>query len=176
MGNAGLFREFKNYKMAAISCYTFPFSFISACAPVSLWRLAIALEQMLPAGRRPRVGLILYSGLQFFFILFCEFHEVCWIRFSTWESFVNFHICGSPISTSLACLLTVGVRIFVKNIVLEWDRWRLRCHPVPPTLCIILHRGWIWANYPEISWVLRTTTTDCRVSFIDFLFGVSYKF
>ena len=66
MGNAGLFREFKNYKMVAISCYTFPFSFISACAPVSLWRLAIALEQMLQRGRRPRVGLILYSGLQFF--------------------------------------------------------------------------------------------------------------
>ena len=77
MTNVGLFREFKNYKMAAISCYTFIFFFISACAGVLLWRLAIALEQMLPAGdvyvrpvisskppRKPRVGLILYSGLQ----------------------------------------------------------------------------------------------------------------
>ena len=116
MGNAGLFREFKNYKMAALSCYTFPFSFISACAPVSLWRLAIALEQMLPAGEETQGGVDFVQWPTVFFILFCEFHEVCWIRFSTWESFVNFHIWGSPISTSLACLLTVGVRI-------SWKTW-----------------------------------------------------
>ena len=105
--------------MAAISCYTFPFSFISACAPVSRWRLAIALEQMLPAGEETQGGVDFVQWPTVFFILFCEFHEVCWIRFSTWESFVNFHIWGSPISTSLACLLTVGVRIFVENVVLE---------------------------------------------------------
>ena len=115
MGNAGLFREFKNYKMVAISCYTFPFSFISACAPVSLWRLAIAREQMLPAGEETQGGVDFVQWPTVFFILFCEFHKVCWIRLSTWESFVNFHIWGNPISTSLACLLTVGVRIFVEN-------------------------------------------------------------
>ena len=55
------------------------FPVILACARVLLWRLAIALEQMLPAGevyfrpvmsskppRKPRVELIFYSGLQFF--------------------------------------------------------------------------------------------------------------
>ena len=55
------------------------FFVILACARVLLWRLAIALEQMLPAGevyfrpvmsskshRKPRVELTFYSGLQFF--------------------------------------------------------------------------------------------------------------
>ena len=93
MGNVGLFQEFKNYKMVTISCYTFLFFFISACAPVLLWRLAIALEQMLPAGevyfrpvtsrkppRKPRVRLILYSGLQFF-------HSFLWVSRSLLDSF-----------------------------------------------------------------------------------------
>ena len=62
----------QNYKIAATSCYIFLFFFvILACARVLLWRLAIALEQMLPAGevyfrpvmsskshRKPRVELI----------------------------------------------------------------------------------------------------------------------
>jgi len=66
--------------MAATSRYIYIFFFvILACARVLLWWLAIALEQMLPAGevyfrpvmyskppRKPRVELILYSGLQFF--------------------------------------------------------------------------------------------------------------
>ena len=45
-----------------------------------------------------------------------EFGNICWIRFSSWESFIDLHIWGCLFSTSLACLLTV----------------------VPPTLCIIL--------------------------------------
>ena len=105
--------------MAALSCYTFPFSLFQLVHRFRFGDSRLLSNKCYQRGRRPRVGLILYSGLQFFFILFCEFHEVCWIRFSTWESFVNFHIWGSPISTSLACLLTVGVRIFVENVVLE---------------------------------------------------------
>ena len=46
-----------------------------------------------------------------FWILFFEFHKVCWIRFSTWESFIGFHLWGSPISMSLACLLSVALEI-----------------------------------------------------------------
>ena len=46
-----------------------------------------------------------------FWILFFEFHKVCWIRFSTWESFIGFHLWDSPISMSLACLLCVTLEI-----------------------------------------------------------------
>ena len=52
MENAQLFREFLNYKIAGTSCYIFLLVFFVtlACARVLLWWLAIALEQMLPAG------------------------------------------------------------------------------------------------------------------------------
>ena len=77
---------------------------ILACARVLLWPLAIPLEQMLPAGEvyfRPVMSSIVtqkaQGGVDFFlwstvfWILFFEFHKVCWIRFSTWESFIGFH-------------------------------------------------------------------------------------
>ena len=47
--NGKHFREFLNYKMAGTSCYIFlsVFFVILGCAQVLLWRLSIALEQML---------------------------------------------------------------------------------------------------------------------------------
>ena len=56
---------------------------------------------------------------------------------------------------------------FRGNVELEREQWRPRCHLVPPTLCIILYGGWIWANYLENSFEQRATTTNCGVSFID---------
>ena len=40
-----------------------------------------------------------------------EFVKVCWIIFSSWESFIGFYILWYPISTLLACLFPVEVRI-----------------------------------------------------------------
>ena len=66
------------------------FFVILACARVLLWRLAIALEQMLPAGevyfrpvmstnsqRKPRGGVDFLQRSTVFWILFFEFHKVC---------------------------------------------------------------------------------------------------
>ena len=52
-------------------------------------------------------------------ITFFEFVKVCGIRFSIWESFIGFYICCYPISTILACLFSVGVRISWKKVVLN---------------------------------------------------------
>ena len=49
-------------------------------------------------------------------IIFFEFVKVCGIRFSIWESFIGFYICCYPISTILACLFSVGVRISLKKL------------------------------------------------------------
>ena len=49
-------------------------------------------------------------------IIFFEFVQVCGIRFSIWESFIGFYICCYPISTILACLFSVGVRISWKKL------------------------------------------------------------
>ena len=79
----------------------------------------------------------------------------------------GFHLWGSPTSMSLARVyFPLRWRSnFVENVVLEWERWGLRCHLVsPPILCNMLYGGWIWANYHET----RTTTSNSRVSFIDF--------
>ena len=46
-----------------------------------------------------------------FWITSFEFVKVCGIRFSIWESFIGFYICCYPITTILACLFSVGVRI-----------------------------------------------------------------
>ena len=91
------------------------------------------------------------------------FHEVWWIHFANWGSFIGFHICRSPISTSLACLFT----LWSSNLV-ERERWQLRCHLVSPTLCILLYGKWIWTNYPETSreQFIRTTTNNCRIIFL----------
>ena len=49
-------------------------------------------------------------------IISFEFVKVCGIRFSIWESFIGFYICCYPISTILACLFSVGVRISWKKL------------------------------------------------------------
>ena len=49
-------------------------------------------------------------------IIFFEFVKVCGIRFSIWESFIGLYICCYPISTILACLFSVGVRISWKKL------------------------------------------------------------
>ena len=49
-------------------------------------------------------------------IISFEFVKVCGIRFSIWESFIGFYICCYPISTILACLLSVGARISWKKL------------------------------------------------------------
>ena len=70
-------------------------------------------------------------------IIFFEFVQVCGIRFSIWESFIGFYICCYPISTILACLFSVGVRISWKKLC--WMRaCRRKWHLVFPTLYIII--------------------------------------
>ena len=72
-----------------------------------------------------------------FWIISFDFVKVCGIRFSIWESFIGLYIWCYPISTILACLFSVGVRISWKKLC--WMRaWRPRWHLVPPTLCIII--------------------------------------
>ena len=78
-----------------------------------------------------------------------------------------FHICCYPITTILACLFSVGVRISWKKLC--WMRaWRPRWHLVSPTLYIIIVNR---VNLNKLSrnfvGALRTTTTNCRVSFMD---------
>ena len=45
-----------------------------------------------------------------------EFVKICGIHFSIWQSFIGFYICCHPISTILACLFSVGVRISWKKL------------------------------------------------------------
>ena len=52
-------------------------------------------------------------------IISFEFVKVFGIRFSIRESFIGFFISCYPISTILACLFSVGVRIFVEKVVLN---------------------------------------------------------
>ena len=96
-----------------------------------------------------------------------EFVKVCGIRFSIWESFIGFYICCYPISTILACLFSVGVRISWKTLC--WMRaWRRRWHLVSPTLYIIIvYRVNLSKLSRNFVGALRTTTTNCRVSFTD---------
>ena len=51
-----------------------------------------------------------------FWITSFEFVKVCGIRFSIWKSFIGFYICCYPISTIMACLFSVGVRISWKKL------------------------------------------------------------
>ena len=91
-------------------------------------------------------------------IISFEFVKVCGIRFS---------ICCYPISTILACLFSVGVRISWKKLCWK-GAWRRKWHLVSPTLYIIIVYT---VNLNKLSrnfvGALRTTTTNCRVSFID---------
>ena len=102
-----------------------------------------------------------------FWITSFEFVKVCGIRFSIWESFIGFYICCYPISTILACLFSVGVRISWKKLC--WMRaCRRKWHLVSPTLYIIIvYRVNLNKLSRNFVGALRTTTTNCRVSFID---------
>ena len=70
-------------------------------------------------------------------IISFEFVKVCGIRFSIWESFIGFYICCYPISTILACLFSVGVRISWKTLCWK-GAWRRKWHLVSPTLYVII--------------------------------------
>ena len=102
-----------------------------------------------------------------FWITSFEFVKVCGIRFSIWESFIGFYICCYPITTILKCLFSVGVRISWKTLC--WMRaWRRRWHLLSPTLYIIIvYRVNLNKLSRNFVGAIRTTTTNCRVSFID---------
>ena len=102
-----------------------------------------------------------------FWITSFELVKVCRTRFSIWESFIGFYICCYRITTILACLFYVGVRISWKKLC--WMRaWRRRWHLLSPTLYIIIVYT---VNLNKLSrnfvGTIRTTTTNCSVSFID---------
>ena len=101
---------------------------------------------------------------------------VCGIRFSIWESFIGFYNCCYPISTILACLFSVGVRISWKKLCWKGS-WPRRWHIVSLTLYIIIVYR---VNLNKLSrksvGALRITTTDCRVSFIDLYLVFPTKF
>ena len=102
-----------------------------------------------------------------FCIISFEFVKVCGIRFSIWESFTGFCIGCYPISTILACLFSVGVRISWKKLCWK-GAWRRKWHLVSPTLYIIIvYRVNLNKLSRNFVGALRTTTTNCRVSFID---------
>ena len=102
-----------------------------------------------------------------FWITSFEFVKVYGFRFSIWESFLGFSICCYPITTILTCLFSVRVRISWKKLC--WMRaWRRRWHLVSPTLYItIVYRVNLNKLSQNFVGALRTTTTNCRVSFLD---------
>ena len=75
--------------------------------------------------------------LGLFGLYLSSFFKVCGIRFSIWESFIGFYICCYPISTILACLFSVGVRISRKKLCWK-GAWRRKWHLVSPTLYVII--------------------------------------
>ena len=81
-----------------------------------------------------------------FWIISFEFVKVCWIRFSSWESFISFSIWCYPISSILARLFIICEKRCVGK-----GAWLRRCHLVPPALCIVFYGGWIWEKYHENS-------------------------
>ena len=88
-----------------------------------------------------------------FWIISFEFVKVCWFRFSTEPGklhWFQFYIWCYLISTILACLFTVGVRI----------SWKKLCR-----------KGNMEGEFEQIITKIRlsikTTTANCRVSFID---------
>ena len=102
-----------------------------------------------------------------FWITSFGFVKVCGIRFSIWKSFIGIYICCYPITTILTCLFFVGVLISWKKLC--WMRaWLRRWHLLFPTLYIIIAYR---VNLNKLSQnsvgAIRTTTTNCRVSFID---------
>ena len=111
-----------------------------------------------------------------FWIASFEFVKVCGICFSIWESFIGFYICCYSITTILACFFSVGVRILWKKLC--WMRaWRQRWHLLSPTLYIItVYRVNLNKLSRNFVGVIRTTTTNFRVSFIDFYWVFPSKF
>ena len=105
--NVGLFREL-NSKLQNGSHQLLYISFFSLLPAGEVYFGPVMSSQ---PPRKPRVELIFSQWSTGFWILFFEFHKNCWIRFSTWESFIGFHLWGSPISTSLACLLSITLEI-----------------------------------------------------------------
>ena len=102
-----------------------------------------------------------------FWITSFQFVKVCGIRFSIWDSFIGFYICCYPISTILACLFSVGVQISRKKLCWK-EAWRRKWHLVSPTLYIIIvYRVNLNKLSRNFVGALRTTTTNCRVSFIN---------
>ena len=102
-----------------------------------------------------------------FWIISFEFVKVFGIHFSIWESFIGFYICCYPIFTILACSFSVGVRISRKKLCWK-GAWRRKWHLVSPTLnVIIVYRVNLNKLSRNFVGALRTTTTNCRVSFID---------
>ena len=84
-------------------------------------------------------------------IISFEFVKVCGIRFSIWESFIGFYIWCYPISTILACLFTVGVRISWKKLYWKGSMAAMMASCVSYLVYNILYREWIWTNYYETS-------------------------
>ena len=117
----------------------------------------------------PRVDLA--RPLRPFWIISFEFTKVCWIRFPSWESFIGFYIWYYPISTVLACLFIVEVRILWKK--LYW-KGSSRAAEMPSRASYLVYYI-VWrVNFSKLSrevrkfvWALRTTITNCRVSFIN---------
>ena len=102
-----------------------------------------------------------------FWITSFGFVKICGIRFSILESFISFYICCYRITTILTCLFFVGVRISWKKLC--WMRARRRrWHLVSPTLYIIIvYRVNLNKLSRNFVGAIRTTTINCRVSFID---------
>ena len=117
------------------------------------------------------------SMFSVFFDYILRVFKVCGIRFSIWESVIGFYICCYPISTILACLFSVGVRISWKKLC--WKGvWRRKWHLVYPTLYIIIvYRVNLNKLSRNFVGALRTTTTNCRVSFIDLylVFPINFR-
>ena len=104
-------------------------------------------------------------------IISFEFVKVCGIHFSIWEGFTGFYICCYPSSTILACLFSVGVRISWKKVVLNESMSAKMASRVSYLVYLLFSIEWIWTNYCKLSrnfvGAIRTTTINCRVSFID---------
>ena len=88
-----------------------------------------------------------------FWITSFEFVKVCGIRFSTWESFIGFYICCYPITTIMACVFSVVLNESMAAKMASRVSY-LVYHNLNK-----LSRNFVGA--------IRTTTTNCRVSFID---------
>ena len=126
MENVELFREFLNYKMAGTSCYIFLLVFFSLFWLVHRFCFG---NSRLPSNKCYQRGwftlgqwcTVSYPGSPtwswFFTVVYSFLDSLLRVSeslpnsFSPWESFIGFHLWGSPFSTSLACLLSVRLEI-----------------------------------------------------------------